>query len=85
MFGYNFLRAYLRRHIERYLFVEPRCHDHSRIIVFDISERTRHNISHAVNKPYAHINIVVNAYIDRFVGNELRLCCHYGSSRRRLR
>ena len=85
MFADDLLRAYLRRHIERYLMLEPRGFYHSRTLALDIAEGTRDNISHAVYEPHAECRLRLQRYLDCVFGDEFRLGGHYSASRRGLR
>ena len=57
MFADDLLCAYLRRHIERYLMLEPRGFYHSWALALDIAEGARDDISHAVYEPHAECRL----------------------------
>ena len=78
MVGDDLLGAYLRRHIEGYLLVEPRCHDHTGLLVFDVAERAGDDIAHAVDEPYIECSAVSEVYADSLLGDELGLGGHNG-------
>lgn len=85
MFADDLLRAYLRRHIERYLMLEPRGFYHSRALALDIAEGTRDDISHTVYEPHAECHLRLERYLNRIFRDKFRLGGHYRASRRGLR
>ncbi len=85
MLRYYLLSSYLSRHVEGNLLYKPRRFDHSRLVVFDISEGAWNDVAYAIYHSDAEMRIVGKIDFNGVFGNEFRLGCHYCSSRRRLR
>ena len=85
MVGNDLLRPQLRRFAKGHRVLRPWRMYHSGAVPVHVALCPRHQISHAVNHPHAHIRIVPQGNFHRFIRHKFRLCRHDCPSACRLR
>ena len=71
--------THLRRHVEGDLLIVPGGHHHAGLLVFNVAQRTGHNIPHTVDHPHPQADVPLQRDADRFLRNEFRFGGHNGA------